>query len=450
MVSLARNDKKKSPEQAELTAADDLESAYSGENGEEDFLSDGAFTLESILAEYKGSAYIEGDKRTPAEVLQQRTDRIIQEAGVGRFERGAPVEAPEESYGRGPARTPDDEKVKTGKLPSLYGNRGKLPKLDGNTARLLGTDTARLPKTDTAGLARKDTLRLPKTDTKRLPVLDTQRPPKGKPDAGVPDIGAVNRAKSLEYESAQIGRRESAVGNDVAARDAQLSPDAAEEEIIRDITAAIEQQTQFEQETQKAARKAFGIFRRKGYDAEDEGDETEYEPEYEAPEVIEDVYVEEPEPAAAIRRFAEKCNMYSTRFVASLAVSVLLAILTAVFQTGVKLPFGIGYNPGAASGILLILLFVVMMFSAEKLVDGVTDIIKGRQGIETLNLFSCLATASAAVYGMLTGSAEAGMPFCAVSAFSLTFTLWGERVYYRALTETLKTAHAAAVPRGSS
>ena len=39
--------------------------------------------LESILAEYKGSAYIEGDKRTPAEVLQQRTDRIIREAEAG-------------------------------------------------------------------------------------------------------------------------------------------------------------------------------------------------------------------------------------------------------------------------------------------------------------------------------------------------------------------------------
>ncbi len=264
----------------------------------------------------------------------------------------------------------------------------------------------------------------------------------------MPDIGAVNRAKSLEYESAQIGWRSPPLENDVAARDAQLSPDAAEEEIIRDITAAIEQQTQFEQETQKSREKSFRHLPEKRLRRRGRGDETEYEPEYEAPEVIEDVYVEEPEPAAAVRRFAEKCNMYSTRFVASLAVSVLLAILTAVFQTGVKLPFGIGYNPGAASGILLILLFVVMMFSAEKLVDGVTDIIKGRQGIETLNLFSCLATASAAVYGMLTGSAEAGMPFCAVSAFSLTFTLWGERVYYRALTETLKTAHAAAVPTG--
>ena len=40
----------------------------------------GEFTLESILAEYKGSAFIDGDKKTPKEYLNQEADRIISEA----------------------------------------------------------------------------------------------------------------------------------------------------------------------------------------------------------------------------------------------------------------------------------------------------------------------------------------------------------------------------------
>ena len=37
------------------------------------------FSLESILAEYKGSAFIDGDKRTPSHVLNEKTDKIIME-----------------------------------------------------------------------------------------------------------------------------------------------------------------------------------------------------------------------------------------------------------------------------------------------------------------------------------------------------------------------------------
>ena len=37
------------------------------------------FTLESILAEYKGSAYIDGDKKTPKELLEKQAERIIME-----------------------------------------------------------------------------------------------------------------------------------------------------------------------------------------------------------------------------------------------------------------------------------------------------------------------------------------------------------------------------------
>ena len=53
----------------------------------ENFDSDETFSLESILAEFKSQAYMDGDKRTPSELLQKRTDDIINEV---RKEAGLP------------------------------------------------------------------------------------------------------------------------------------------------------------------------------------------------------------------------------------------------------------------------------------------------------------------------------------------------------------------------
>jgi len=49
---------------------------------------DNDFTLESILAEYKSSAYIDGDKKTPTDVLNEQAERIIMEES-GRAEPGS-------------------------------------------------------------------------------------------------------------------------------------------------------------------------------------------------------------------------------------------------------------------------------------------------------------------------------------------------------------------------
>ncbi len=45
----------------------------------------------------------------------------------------------------------------------------------------------------------------------------------------------------------------------------------------------------------------------------------------------------------------------------SLVISVVMAMLTLVFQTGGELPFGIGGSEIVISGILLILLFITML-----------------------------------------------------------------------------------------
>ncbi len=64
----------------------------------DDDLMFGEITLESILAEYKGKAYIAGDKRTPPSVLQEKTERIILETAGGKYiQRHPPLKTEAES-----------------------------------------------------------------------------------------------------------------------------------------------------------------------------------------------------------------------------------------------------------------------------------------------------------------------------------------------------------------
>ncbi len=457
---MARDKNKKDIDQTASSGEDDIYTGYTDTDSDEDFMADVDVTLESILAEFKGSAYIDGDKKTPKSVLQEKTNRIIQEAAGGQYKDRETTEEPDAPYP--PLRKAGEGRPETTeKIPELRLDKPDQPKPGGDMRRLPGTDgdTRRLPKVDS------DTKRLPKTDGDTRQARQKNGEPKpAKPKispAGLSDLSTVNLAKSQEYKNekaktSQTGISETTGEKDVIPFDSFFGQsDDMEDEIVREVSKAIEQQTQFEQETQKSVKKAFRLFQRNDDEYTDDNDvfdsgyDSDTEQTYEqTPVVFEDGYVDEPDLNVAIKQFAEKCNMYSTRFFFSLTLSILLTILTIVFQAGVSLPFGIGHNSAVSAGILLILMFVIMIFSAEKLVDGFSDILKGRQGIETLNLFSCLATATAGIFGMVTKDTAAGMPFCAVSAFSLTFTLWSERVYYRALTESLKTVQSTSMPTG--
>ena len=362
------------------------------------------FSLESILAEYKGTAYINGDKRTPAAVLQEKTNKIVREvAGSGASGAGRTAVLPK--TGAVPAAD------QTGELPGLSEKTRALPKLPTPVARETDADGA--------------TVRLPKTDE----LFKAQ---------------SAGFKKAIEKRNAQRN-----ANADVISFDALRTTSDSTGDFIAEVEKAISDQTQFEEETKKAVRKATGLFHR-GAPEENWDDEQDDEPEElpEEPEPAEEEDPEEPDFRAAAKRFAEDCNKFSMRSFVSLVLSALMAILTVVFQSGAELPFGIGANKAMFTGILLILLFVVMALSIDKLIAGLKAFFRKGPGLESLNLMSCLATSAAAVYAIAAQDTSAGMPFCVISAFSLTFTLWGEKIYYRALTETMKTAVSVASPYG--
>ena len=66
-----------SPDEINEAAYDDNEKG--GSSAQNDI------SLESILAEYKGTAYIAGDKKTPSTILQEKTDKIVLEVAGGKL-----------------------------------------------------------------------------------------------------------------------------------------------------------------------------------------------------------------------------------------------------------------------------------------------------------------------------------------------------------------------------
>lgn len=346
----------------------------SATSDDDDFLV-GEITLESILAEYKGKAYIAGDKRTPSSVLKEKTEKIILETAGEKYNQTKP-----------PVNTAAESgKVKTAVLPSLE----EIAEAQNR-----------------AYVAERE--------------LDSNKSESSVKTGGTP----FNKLRKNR------------------AADREVPASTADE-----VNQAIERQTRLEEDTKKSVRKLFGILSRNQGAEDDEADSDSavfFEEQLPEPEEI----LEEPDYKAAAKQFAASCNIYSMRSFISLIISVVMAILTLVFQSGVELPFGIGRSEIVITGILLILLFITMLLSVDKLITGFFDFFKKRPGVESLNLISCIVTAAAAEYTIITGDMQTGMPYCVISAFSLTFTLWGEKVYYRVLTETLKTVVSVQAPTG--
>lgn len=336
---------------------------------------DGEITLESILAEYKGTAYIAGDKKTPSSLLQEKTEKIILETAGGKY---------------GQSQQPFNPKKKSGKeltavLPSLE----EIAK-----AKNSGSRSERAYTSDSVGDA-----------------LKQERP-------------ALFKLHKDRFAAGE-----------------------ASDNTVNEVNQAIERQSRLEEETKRSVKTVFGIFNR-NQGAEDDELDLEQEDFVEAQEPDLEEIIEEPDFKAATKRFAASCNSYSMRSFVSLIISVVMAILTLVFQSGAELPFGIGRSDIVITGTLLIFLLLAMLLSIDRLVAGFFDFFRKGPGIESLNLVSCLVTAAAAEYSIITHNTQAGMPYCVISAFSLTFTLWGEKIYYRALTETMKTAVSVQTPVG--
>jgi len=328
-------------------------------------------SLESILAEYKGSAYIDGDRRTPAGVLNERTDLIVSEAPGGEV-----FESPRQTavYPPPPA------------APPQYTGSGELDKDIESTVMFF------------------DNYKPPGQESKDAIIDDVEKAVEREIRFGE-DSGEVIKIDFDAYEPAR--NAEYGYINDGYINDGYINDGYINDGYIND------------------------GYINNSYVSDSDDDEV----------------FEEPPLSDAAEGFTEKLDFISIRLIPSAVVSLIMIIMTFAAEAGLIIPLGIGRNATAVSGVLIILLLIVMMLCSDLIIRGAADLIRGAPNAETLILFSCAFSLISGVFTML-GSSAGMLPYCTVSAVSLTLAAYGEKLSLRAITETLKTTLVTSEPYG--
>ena len=356
------------------------------------------YSLESILAEYKGSAYIDGEKKTPPDVLDEQIKNIVREAGVGDAMQGQQPSGIDYSRQYGPAGA---------ELPAKeYGSAGAaLP------VREYGSAGAALPVSGFSSAAARDPVREYLDAEAQFPVKEY-----GSAEAAIP-VTAQPAPSSTYFDEH---------GMPAPAPEIQ-------DAIVQDVQKAIERELGGEIAPDAPQY-------RDPYIHHEDDEEAEHI-------IIEDKVYEEPVLTQAARTFAMSCNSISLRCFPALMIAFIMLMMTFAYEGGLAIPFGIGRSQTAVASALMIAQLVIMILCVDIIIRGVRTLVHAAPNIETLVLFSCVFSLASAAFSMLEITPWE-LPYCAVSGLSLAFAALGERYGLRAMTDTLKTASSSSEPYG--
>jgi hypothetical protein len=321
---------------------------------------DETFSLESILAEYKGTAYIDGDKRTPSDILDAKTEQIVQEVANGNLSETLSEPAGE------PDRSEEDEDAASAAVPDKAPEEG-------------------------AGSSRE----LPKDD----PVPD---------HAEEPAIPAKQKAADEQEQMHEPPKQTERAAPEIDDDDVRFFEtfDYASKDAVRDyeeeVAETVMAETADEEVADSRVSKFFSLFNR------DKGSREDAE--------TEEIKFEEPDYLEASKELAKGVHPLAIRTMAAILICILMAVFTFLAEGGTSLPFGIGSNLLLLTGILLIILLIVMILGIDLLIKGLADLFTAEPGGESLVAVSCVVTAVAAFYTILTKNDEFGLPFCVVAA----------------------------------
>ena len=338
-------------------------------------------SLESILAEYKGSAYINGDKKTPPELLKEQADKIILEA-IGNTQFGSQY-------------TPDKIKIEDWEYQEVPD-----PEPEFN---------------------------------------EKQPPPPGPVTKTKPEREA---AQTPELEKVRKPARENVMETDKVLlyfNDSQSPRPEPDDSIVRDVEKAIEREIWYGDEAKAQVQEVFNSPDHTLFDYDEQL--------FEEQNISEDEIFIEPDLKEASVKFSAAYNSISLRTIPAALITLIMIILTFAFEAGMTLPFNIGNSHSASAGALVISLLVVMMLCADIIVRGAENLVRGTLNVETLILFSCAFSLISGVFSIINDTSGI-LPYCAVSALSLTCAAIGEKYNLRAIAETLKTASGSAEPYG--
>jgi hypothetical protein len=448
----------------------------------------GEFTLESILAEYKGSAFIDGDKRTPQEDLDMQADKIIKEVTgvtdeddtsdhqsyyanleavnyddteediattsdnvvdtVNLYEQGADA-TPSDSYGLLDLTEPDDiveaDTIRPQAPPVVVAADTIRPQIQQTPHVTVVADTIR-PQTQQTSpvIVGTDTIRPQTQQTPQVTVAaDTIRPQTQPISPELYEEQDIERPPVMsEDSSGQIEEAALPVETEENASEPQseevvykkISPDelsASQDLNVEDVEEAINREFRYDDKIDEKIKNPGILGRFKFYEDE----------------IYDEELFEEPDLKDAMKRFNIAASSITLRSAPAVIIAIFMLVLTLAFEAGWVIPFGIGRVQSTAVIVLLLGLLIIMMLCVDIVVRVAVFLIRGRANIETLILFSCVFSIFSGVFSILRDSPGV-MTYAAVSAFSLAIAAVGEKYNLRAMTETLKTAAIVSEPFG--
>lgn len=133
-----------------------------------------------------------------------------------------------------------------------------------------------------------------------------------------------------------------------------------------------------------------------------------------------------PEPGAktAAKFYGQKIGALRRRGRAALLLSLVLLYIAAGLPT-----FGLlKSDPRVTAIVCLILLMTVMLLGLDILTVGLLSLVRKRPGAETLVALGCLFSILDAALSAVQNDLVGGMPYCVVSAFAVTVSLFSARL----------------------
>ena len=139
----------------------------------------------------------------------------------------------------------------------------------------------------------------------------------------------------------------------------------------------------------------------------------------------EDESVPEMEPKRAAKLYSGQAQSLRLRAKMAAAVCVVMAYITFAWDSFLPLFGALGNSMRAASITLLIMQLTVMVIGLDVLTSGVMAVVRASPCFDSLVAAACVLSLLDAVMTASLNTEDYGLPFCAVSAAALAFSIWG-------------------------
>lgn len=148
--------------------------------------------------------------------------------------------------------------------------------------------------------------------------------------------------------------------------------------------------------------------------------------------------VPEMQPDRAAKLYGSQSVSLKLRAMVAGCFSVVMAYMSFAFYSKLPLPGAFAESPRAMALMFIVLELSVMIAGLDAFTSGVMNTVRKKIGLESLVSISCILSILDAALIAITGKAGFGLPFCAVSAVSLTFVLIGSYFTCRGFRTSFK------------